>query len=48
MAYPDLPSRLEDILNAIDEAQRFTAGMTFDEYRADPLVRRGHVATLVY
>ena len=41
MAYPDLPSRLEDILDAIDEARRFTAGMSFDEYRADPLVRRG-------
>ncbi len=41
MAYPDLRSRLEDIRDAIDEAQRFTAGMTFERYRADPLVRRG-------
>ena len=41
MAYVDLLSRLEDILEAIDEAQRFTAGMRFEDYLANPLVRRG-------
>jgi uncharacterized protein with HEPN domain len=41
MAYVDLLSRLEDIRDAIDEAQRFTAGMNFEDYLANPLVRRG-------
>lgn len=41
MAHADLPSRLEDMRDAMDEAMRFTAGMTYDGYLADPLVRRG-------
>ena len=41
MAYVDLLSRLEDILDAIDETQRFTASMSFEDYVANPLVRRG-------
>ena len=41
MAHVDLLSRLEDIRDAIDEAERFTAGMTFEQYLANPLVRRG-------
>lgn len=41
MAYADLASRLEDIRDAVGEAQRFTAGMAFEDYLADPLVRRG-------
>jgi hypothetical protein len=31
MAYVDLLSRLEDIQDAIDEAERFTVGMCFEE-----------------
>jgi uncharacterized protein with HEPN domain len=41
MAYADLLSRLEDIRDAIDEVMRFTAGMSYEGYLADPLVRRG-------
>lgn len=41
MAYADLQSRLEDMRLAIDEAMRFTAGMIYEGYLADPLVRRG-------
>jgi uncharacterized protein with HEPN domain len=40
MTYPDLLSRLEDIRDATDEALQFTAGMTYDRYLADPLMRR--------
>jgi len=32
--------RLQDILDAIDEIERFTAGKSFERYAADALVRR--------
>lgn len=32
--------RLQDILDAIDDIERFTAGMSFAGYQADSLVRR--------
>jgi uncharacterized protein with HEPN domain len=41
MAHVDLLSRLEDIREAIDEAQRFSAGMSFEDYLGNPLVCRG-------
>jgi uncharacterized protein with HEPN domain len=41
MARADLQSRLEDMRDAMDEAMRFTAGMTYAGHVADPLVRRG-------
>jgi uncharacterized protein with HEPN domain len=41
MPHVDLPSRLEDLRDAIDEAERFAAGMSFEDYLANPLVRRG-------
>ncbi len=41
MAHADPLSRLEDIRDAIAEAENFTAGMSFEDYLANSLVRRG-------
>ncbi len=41
MAHADLLSRLEDSRDAIAEAENFTTGMSFEDYLANALVRRG-------
>ena len=40
MSITDLAARLDDILAAILEIERFAAGKTFDDYMADPMLRR--------
>jgi uncharacterized protein with HEPN domain len=39
MPFEDLPSRLEDILDAITDVTQFIAGRSFDEYQRDKLLR---------
>jgi uncharacterized protein with HEPN domain len=41
MSAAELLSRLEDILEAIAETEAFISGKTFDDYMAEPLLRRG-------
>jgi len=41
MAAAELLSRLEDILEAIAEIEAFIGNKTFDDYMAEPLLRRG-------
>jgi Protein of unknown function DUF86 len=40
MSITDLAARLEDILAAICEIERFAAGKAFDDYTAEPMLRR--------
>jgi uncharacterized protein with HEPN domain len=40
MPFFDLASRLEDILAAIDDIDAFTAGKSFDDSMAGPMLRR--------
>jgi uncharacterized protein with HEPN domain len=40
MAILDLTGRLDDILPAIREIEAFAAGKTFDDYTAEPMLRR--------
>jgi hypothetical protein len=39
MPFEDLPSRLEDILDAIEDIQAFVAGRSFDDYPRDTMLR---------
>ena len=39
MPFEDILSRLEDILDAIEEIQIFISGKSFDEYRSDTMLR---------
>jgi uncharacterized protein with HEPN domain len=41
MATDELVSRLEDVLDAIREIEAFIDKKTFDDYLAEPLLRRG-------
>jgi uncharacterized protein with HEPN domain len=41
MSAAELLSRLEDILEAIAEIEAFIGEKTFDDYMAEPLLRRG-------
>jgi uncharacterized protein with HEPN domain len=40
MSILDLAGRLDDILAAIHEIEAFAAGKTFDDYMAEPMLRR--------
>lgn len=40
MSITDLAARLEDILAAIREIETFSTGKTFDDYMAEPMLRR--------
>ena len=39
MPFEDIPSRLEDILDAIEEIQTFIFGKSYDDYRGDTMLR---------
>ena len=39
MPFEDVPSRLEDILKAMQEMQSFVSGKSFDDYRSDTMLR---------
>jgi len=39
MPFDDLPSRLEDILDAIKDIQAFVTGRSFDDYVSDTMFR---------
>jgi len=39
MSFEDIPSRLEDILDAIKDVQEFVAGRSFDDYVGDTMLR---------
>ena len=39
MPFEDLPSRLEDILDAIKDIQAFVSGRSFDDYSRDRMLR---------
>jgi uncharacterized protein with HEPN domain len=39
MPFRDIPSRLEDILDAITDVEAFVAGRSFDDYLADTMLR---------
>jgi len=39
MPFEDLPSRIEDILDAIQEIQTFISGKSYDDYLADTMLR---------
>ena len=39
MSFQDLPSRLEDILDAINDVTRFLTGRSYDDYQRDKLLR---------
>jgi uncharacterized protein with HEPN domain len=39
MPFEDLPSRLEDILDAIGDIQEFVKGRSFDDYSGDTMLR---------
>jgi uncharacterized protein with HEPN domain len=39
MPFEDLPSRLDDILDAIENIQQFVKGRSFDDYSGDTMLR---------
>jgi uncharacterized protein with HEPN domain len=39
MPFEDIPSRLEDILDAIKDIEDFVSGKSFDDYRRDTMLR---------
>jgi uncharacterized protein with HEPN domain len=39
MPFEDLPSRLDDILDAIEDIQEFVKGRSFDDYSGDTMLR---------
>lgn len=39
MPFEDVPSRLEDILDAIADIQNFVSGKSFDDYQRDTMLR---------
>jgi uncharacterized protein with HEPN domain len=39
MSFEDIPSRLEDSLDAIKDVQEFVAGRSFDDYVGDTMLR---------